>query len=67
MKKRKIIYEKWKAFAKKLSEVIAHVMEFPVTWRHGGATKVNTFKDAKEMGIKLIRLGWKMKKTRRFK
>lgn len=28
MKKRKIIYEKWKAFAKKSSEVIAHVMLF---------------------------------------
>ena len=28
MKKRKIIYEKWKAFAKKSSDVIAHVMLF---------------------------------------
>ncbi|RJS80997.1 hypothetical protein CW713_06810 [Methanophagales archaeon] len=28
MKTRKILYEKWKAFAKKSSDVIAHVMLF---------------------------------------
>lgn len=28
MKKRKIIYEKWKAFAKKSSDVMAHAMLF---------------------------------------
>ena len=39
-----------------------NVVEFPVTWRHSGATKVNAFKDAKEMGIKLIKLWRKSKK-----
>ena len=32
------------------------VMEFPVEWKHGGATKVNLVKDVFGMGSQIFRL-----------
>ena len=37
------------------------VKEFPVKWRHGGATKVDLFKDVFGMGSQIIRLWWQLK------
>ena len=34
------------------------VKEFPVVWRHGGATKVNIKKDVLYMGSQIFRLWW---------
>jgi len=37
------------------------VKEFPVVWRHGGATKVNLTKDVFGMGSQILRLWWQLK------
>lgn len=36
------------------------VKEFPVVWRHGGATKVDLIKDVIGMGSQIMRLWWQM-------
>lgn len=36
------------------------VKEFPVRWRHGGATKVDLFKDVIGMGSQIVRLRWQL-------
>lgn len=36
------------------------VKEFPVIWRHGGATKVNLIKDVIGMGSQILRLWWQL-------
>ncbi|MCL7415175.1 MAG: flippase-like domain-containing protein [ANME-2 cluster archaeon] len=36
------------------------VKEFPVRWRHGGATKVDLIKDVIGMGSQIVRLGWQL-------
>ncbi len=37
------------------------VKEFPVVWRHGGATKVDLIKDVIGMGSQILRLWWQMR------
>ncbi|MCD4843603.1 MAG: flippase-like domain-containing protein [Methanosarcinales archaeon] len=37
------------------------IKEFPVKWRHGGATKVDLVKDVFGMGSQIIRLWWQLK------
>lgn len=41
------------------------VKEFPVRWRHGGATKVDLVKDVLGMGSQIMRLWWQLN-ARRF-
>jgi hypothetical protein len=36
------------------------VKEFPVVWRHGGATKVDLIKDVIGMGSQILRLWWQL-------
>jgi uncharacterized protein (TIRG00374 family) len=36
------------------------VKEFPVRWRHGGATKVDLVKDVIGMGSQIVRLWWQL-------
>ena len=36
------------------------VKEFPVVWRHGGATKVDLIKDVIGMGSQILRLWWQI-------
>ena len=36
------------------------VKEFPVIWRHGGATKVDLIKDVIGMGLQILRLWWQL-------
>ncbi len=36
------------------------VKEFPVKWRHGGATKVDLVKDVIGMGSQIVRLWWQL-------
>jgi uncharacterized protein (TIRG00374 family) len=36
------------------------VKEFPVVWRHGGATKVDLIKDVIGMGSQIVRLWWQI-------
>jgi glycosyltransferase involved in cell wall biosynthesis len=43
------------------------VKEFPVVWRHGGATKVNLRKDVLEMGSQIFRLRQDLKKEKQGK
>ena len=40
------------------------IKEFPVVWRHGGATKVNIKKDVLYMGSQIVRLWWKLRTAR---
>lgn len=35
------------------------VKEFPVTWKHGGATKVNIIRDVFGMGRQILRMWWR--------
>ncbi len=41
------------------------IAELPVTWRHPGQSKVRIFKDARNMGMQLIQLWWKLRKGKR--
>lgn len=40
------------------------IKEFPVVWRHGGATKVNIKKDVFYMGSQIVRLWWRLHVSR---
>lgn len=43
------------------------VKEFPVIWRHGGATTVNLRKDILDMGSQIFRLWWSLNRRSRRK
>jgi hypothetical protein len=39
------------------------IAEIPVKWRHSGRTKVRLLRDSRQMGTKLFKLWWKLRKA----